>query len=330
MSSYFYTETAFHHMGDMAFMKGLIDESARIGARGIKYQVLLDYDSFISVKHSMYHEFKKGMFSEAEWREIFRYTVSKDLDIIFMPICTSAFVLLNDSDYTIKYLDIHSVSFYDEEVLKEIKDSGLPIILGFGGRTTAEVDAKLDFFGNQLKVLMVGFQAFPSNVEDLRLGKIKWLREKYSQLKIGYADHSAWDSDHAIRTNEWAYFLGATFFEKHITTAPGVDRWDWQSAIGVEGCAEIIKNLKFFDDEVMRYSEQDFDKIEGKELIYRNRQKVAVATKDLPVGTKLQEGDIVLRMLDSTEGEVDMASLVGKELTKALESGEKIVHEYLK
>lgn len=330
MATYFYTETAFHHMGDKKFMFELIDHSAAIGAKGIKFQVLLDYDSFISEKHSMYHEFKKGMFSEQEWAEIFSYTNSKGLEIIFMPICKDSMKLLNYSEFKIGFIDIHSVSFYDREVLSAIKDSGYPIILGIGGRDSSEIDDKLTYFEDQLKVLMVGFQAFPSNVDDLKLGKITWLKQKYPNLQIGYADHSAWDSDDAIRSNEWAYFLGARFFEKHITSKPGEDRWDWQSALSVEGCRKIVETIAFLDDKVMRYQESDFDRIEGRELVYRNRQKVAVASKDLASGTDLKESDIELRMLDSTEGEVDISSLVSRTLDRYIAKGEKIVLEYLR
>ncbi len=327
MSYYFYTETAFHHMGDMAFMKRLIDASSDIGAKGVKFQVLIDYDSFISQQHSMYHEFKKGVFSDAEWREIFRYTAGKGLDIIFMPICTSAFTLLEDDHYKVRYIDIHSVSFYDEAVLSLIRKSTIPVILGIGGRTTAEIDDKLSFFGNQLQVLMVGFQAFPSHIEELRLGKIKWLKEKYSGLSIGYADHSGFDSEHAIISNEWAYILGATFFEKHITVAEGEDRWDFQSALDAEKCGQLIRRLDFLDQEVFRYSPEEFDRIEGKERVYRNRQKIAVAMGALSAGHVLEEADIALKMLDSTEGIVDWKSLVGKTLTADVKQGEKLHQE---
>lgn len=311
-------------MGDMMFLKELIDASADVGAKGVKFQVLIDYDSFIGEQHSMYHEFKKGTFTVEEWREIFAYTNSKGLDIIFMPICTSAFVLLKSDDYSIKYIDIHSVSFYDAEVLQLIEESGIPIILGIGGRNIAEIDNKIEQFGDQLRVLMVGFQAFPTNIEEMKIGKIAWLKNKYPNLSIGYADHSSFDSDHAILSNEWALLLGATFFEKHITTLSGEDRWDFQSALSAERTGELIKRLDFLNNQVMGYTEKDFDTIEGKEMVYRNRQKIAVATSKLQAGHVLQESDIALKMLDSTEGIVDWKSLVGKTTTTSVKQGEKL------
>jgi N,N'-diacetyllegionaminate synthase len=324
MGHYLYFETAFHHMGDMFFMRNLIKSSAEIGANGVKFQVLIDYDSFLSEQHSMYKEFKKGTFTIDEWREIFGYASSFGLDIIFMPICPASFKLLEDTTYDVKYIDIHSVSFYDEIVLTLIKQTGIPVILGIGGRETKEIDEKIVFFGNQIKVLMVGFQAFPSNIEEVKLGKISWLRKKYPSIAIGYADHSSYDSDFAISSNLWAFLLGAEFFEKHLTIAEGQDRWDYQSALGVEKCKQIIKELDFLDHKVMGHTEEDYDKIEGKERIYRNRQKVAVSSKDLNMGYQLKKDDVILRMLDSAEGIIDVNLLIGKKTKTTIKKGERL------
>lgn len=329
MSYYLYTETAFHHMGEMDFIKGLIDASKRVGAKGVKFQVLIDYDSFMSQQHSMYEGFKKGTFTAQEWREIFEYTNASGLDIIFMPLCVPAFDLLKSDKYKIKYIDIHSVSFYDEAILKEIKNSGIPVILGVGGRTSSEIDEKIAYFGTQLEVIMVGFQAFPSQIEDLRLGKIKWLKEKYTDRQVGYADHSSYENEHCVTTNEWAYILGARFFEKHITTDEGAERWDFQSAMGEEKFNQMVAKLDFLDKEVFKYSEEDFDKIEDKELTYRNRQKILVAATALSKGHVVGKQDIAFKMIDNAVGVYDDSLVIGKTLIEDIPVGGKIVPEFL-
>jgi len=320
---YFYTETAFHHQGEMKFMKELILASFETGAKGVKFQVLLDYDSFISKKHSNYDIFKTGLFSLKEWEEIFSYTNSLGLEIVFMPICTQSFTLYTKMASMINYIDIHSISWYDKEVLALVKETKKPIILGIGGRTTAEIEDKLTYFEYQLKVLMVGFQAFPSKIEDLRLGKIKCLKDKYAHLSIGYADHSSFEEDFCISSNEWAYFLGARYFEKHITTKEGEDRWDFQSAISKEKCTELVNRLNFINNQVMRYSNEEFDVIEGKELVYRNRQKICVARVDISKGTVITNDHISRKMIDNVDlGEVDSSKLLGKKTIKDFEEGE--------
>jgi N,N'-diacetyllegionaminate synthase len=308
----------------MDYLLKLIDTSAEIGANGIKFQILLDYDWQISKKHSMYEEFKKAMFTESVWREIFSYTANKGLDIILMPSCPKSFNLIHDKNYNIKYIDIHSVAFHDSILLQKVKESNIQVILGVGGRTTKEIDEKIIYFGDQLNVLMVGYQSFPSKIENIKLEKIKLLKNKYQKVKIGYADHSSFDSDHAISSNEWAYILGAQFFEKHLTIEEGIERWDFQSAIGPTKMKTLIEKLNFIDKEVFKYSELELDTIEDSELVYRNRQKIAVATKNLKSGEILTHFDITFKMIDNTHGLSTSELLIGKSLNKDIQEDDRI------
>ena len=46
--SYFYTESAFIHQGDVEYLTALVKASAKAGANGIKFQVIGEYDGFLS------------------------------------------------------------------------------------------------------------------------------------------------------------------------------------------------------------------------------------------------------------------------------------------
>ena len=134
----------------------------------------------------------------------------------------------------IKYLELHSVSFNDTSLKKMIKESNIPLILGAGGRTLKEINSLLLYFGSQVEVLMHGFQSFPSKIENVRLDKIFFLASKFPFLKIGYADHSSFDDNFSVTSNEYAYLLGARVFEKHITLEEGVKRIDYESSVGAD------------------------------------------------------------------------------------------------
>jgi len=330
MSFYLYTETAFHHEGDMNYMKGLIDASAEAGAQGVKFQVLINYDYHFSCKHTAYEGFKRAMFSLEKWKEIFTYTAQKNLDIIFMPICDESFQLLKSNDYTVKFMDIHSVCFYDETLLNLIKQSDIDVILGMGGRTLDEIQDKINFFGSKLRVLMVGFQAYPSKIEEVHIEKIKLLKEKFPDLDLGYADHSSFDSEFTIVSNEWAYILGARFFEKHITTSEGADRWDFQSSINKEKLKILIDKLNFLDKKIFTEENMDLNKIEGKELVYRNRQKVYVAAHDISKGKLLTTDDLALKFTDVNNDFIPTEKLIGKEVSENISKGETFYEKNVK
>ena len=61
--SYFYIETAFHHEGDLNYLKELIYNAKLINADGVKFQVLTNIDDFVAVQHSGYDILKKYCFS---------------------------------------------------------------------------------------------------------------------------------------------------------------------------------------------------------------------------------------------------------------------------
>jgi sialic acid synthase SpsE len=319
MAFYFYTETAFHHEGDWDYLIKLIDASKRVGAQGVKFQVIMDIDKLTSSKHALYPKLQSCVFSKEEWEKAFNYCQENGLDVIMMPLDLGSFDLIKDGNTKISYLDLHSVSFYDQIILDKIKQSEIPLMIGVGGRSIDEINEKRSFFGDQLKVLMVGFQSYPSKLEDVKLGRIQLYKDMYPSMEIGYADHSSFDSEFAIKSNEYAYLLGATYFEKHITIDPGKERLDFQSALGEENVKQLIENLNYLDQQVFRFSKGDLRKIEEPELTYRNRQKVVVAKTDLKVGEIITNENTLFKMTQSGEGEQSISTLFNKQLINSVD-----------
>ncbi|GGG25280.1 N-acetylneuraminate synthase family protein [Pontibacter amylolyticus] len=307
--SYLYVETAFHHEGDIDYLKELVIAGKEAGADGIKFQVLTNIDDFLSTKHSAYNSLKDYCFSLSHWREVFTLATQNGLDIILMPLNEEALALIEE--FPVKYIDIHSVSFSDDILLEAIKETGTPIILGVGGRSIDEIIEKSLFFGEQLKILMVGFQSFPSRLEDIKLGKITKLKELFPSLEIGYADHSAFDDPFAISSNEYARLLGATIFEKHIAIEEGVERVDFQSAVSVEKIKEIVRCLKYINQNILVDTSTSFTFTQS-ELSYRNRQKQIVAKEEVKVGTLLTEEMLTTKMIDKQLGFTNIYEVVGK------------------
>lgn len=294
---YLYTETAFHHQGDLEYLKKLILESKNAGSKGVKFQVLTNIDDFVSTYHKAYKELSGYCLSIEEWDQIFSYTKSLNLDIIMMPLNIQAMDLLKK--HSVKYIDIHSVSFNDSKLLKAVKESGIEIILGVGGRTLDEIFAQKNNFGKKLKILMVGFQSFPSKLEKIKLAKIGQLRSIFPELEIGYADHSAFDDKFAVLSNDYARLLGATVFEKHVTINEGEDRVDAASAVSPSKISDIIDRLKFIEEHIIN-KENSF-KMEEEEIAYRNRQLVCVAMEDFKIGEILNIDKVALKMTHDPE-----------------------------
>jgi N,N'-diacetyllegionaminate synthase len=326
MNFYIYGETAFHHEGDVSFLYKLIDLAKETGLHGVKFQVLINPNELMSSKNSIYHSFSTWVFTKEEWIKVFTYCKTLGLDVIVMPLDAASFDVIKQCN--IDYLDLHSVSFNDSIVLNRIKETGLPVILGIGGRTLKEITEKVAFFGEDKVVLMVGFQAFPTELEAAKIGKIKKLKELFPNVKLGYADHTSFETEYSVYSNEYAYLLGATFFEKHITVNEGIKRVDYDSAVGKQKIVSIVDRLSYLS-KLMSVEENQLFEFDAAELKYRNREKVYVAKENLSEGTFLDEQNTIAKMIDKPGGFSSSANIVGKKLKQSIMKDELIVQEFL-
>lgn len=311
MSYYIYAETAFHHEGNKDYLIKLIDEAKKSGVDGVKFQVLIELVEFMSSKHSAFTQAKDWTLSMQEWKEVFEYTEKLGLDIILMPLDTMAFEL--SKLFEIKHIEIHSVSFKDKKLLSLLDKNTTPLILGIGGRTLEEIGDAVTTYKDRDLTLMVGFQSYPSKLEDIKIGRIKELINIYPNCTIGYADHTSYDNEMAITSNEYAYILGARTFEKHIALEEGKERIDFQSAVSAEKILTIKTKLEFLD-KLLSMDKNNLFEMNEKEVNYRNRQKLPVAKHNLEIGQTITENDFELKMIDSENSVEDIGILLGKKL----------------
>ncbi|HBE43230.1 MAG TPA: hypothetical protein DDW27_18920 [Bacteroidales bacterium] len=312
---YLFTETAFHHEGDKDYLKSLVDETAKTGANGIKFQVLTKPSDFISSDHPSFNQLSSWCFQFKEWESVFSYTQKKGLDIILLPLNTEALMLTQLFD--VKYVEVHSVCFNHLKLLKEIKNSQSNVILGIGGRNIKEIKDAISFFGDLVKVLMVGFQSFPTSIGDIKLERIIYYKNTFPDLIMGYTDHSAYNDSFSIKSNEYARILGASVFEKHITINEGKRRTDFESAVEGVKIKRIIDALNFIENNILFPQDQILEMTES-ELNYRNRQMRVVAKKYIPIGKVLDYNDLTFKMTGNNEGFTTMNSLIGKTTTNEI------------
>ena len=286
-------ETAFNHEGNKEYLLKLIDEISSTGVSHIKFQVLINCDEFVSQSSTAYEISKSWCFSEKEWDEIFVRAESRGLRLFLMPLDTKAVALCDRA--TVDFVEIHSVSFNDvvlRDLVKE-KIGKRKLVFGLGGRTLQEIEFLKNDYTEQQLVLMHGFQAFPSKLEDVKLARLKYLNEIFPESLLGYADHSSPEINDAIYSSIYAYHLGARIFEKHVTLDTG--RTDAQSAMLPTQLATFIQELRRFEA-IVDMTKEDAFAFTEKENIYRDRQKQVVAIKDIKKGELFSEFNVAMKM----------------------------------
>ena len=189
-----------------------------------------------------------------------------------------------------------------------------------GGATIEDVDRAVDAItraGGTLCLLQCT-AAYPAAVEELNLGVIATMRERYPELVIGLSDHQD-----GIAMAPVAYMLGARVVEKHFTLSHTAKGTDHAFSLMPEGMRKLVRDLRrvpiAIGDGIKRplpSEEKPLEKM-GKKL---------VAARPLEAGHVLGEGDLAARSpADKGLPPYLLDDLLGRPLVRALEEDETIL-----
>lgn len=313
-------ETAFSHEGEYEYLKAQIKCAVKAEVDFIKFQVFLDRDSSYPKNHPGYHKVQNRMFDQRQWGEIFQIAFDYGLKIIALPLnVPSLEFCLNKSD-KIEAIEIHSICFNEYPLISTLAGYDKKVFLGVGGRYLPEIRHFLDTTNIISKniIMMVGFQSFPTKINESNLSKIRSYKNVYTDSLIGYADHSTWKNKVFHRMNDYAYLLGARIFEKHIVVEKGARRIDYESGIEIKDFLLMRKNINALIDTL---GDDDINKLNSSELIYRNREKRIVAIKSISKGDVINGNNIGYRISQgyTTIDQREYPQIIGKKAIKDIQ-----------
>jgi len=105
-----------------------------------------------------------------------------------------------------------------EQVAEACEASGASMILSTGGSTLSEIERAYnwirDITKNVYVILLVCTLSYPTKIEDAHVDRITTFQNL--GYNVGYSDHTR-----GIAAADYAYRLGATMVEKHVTLTPG-------------------------------------------------------------------------------------------------------------
>lgn len=321
-------ETAWHHDGDFAFFKTLVEELVlNTKADYIKFHISLDADEYIHTDHPAYSWVLERLFTTTQWTEILDFTVEKGKKLM---------LLFNDMkaiEFGMKFkpelVEIHSVCLNDYNLLTCLKNKILPdtnVVLGVGGSTLYEIENAIKIIETANIVLMHGFQNYPTNYADINFGKIKKIMQLYPRFKHGYADHTAWDNENNVLITLFGASLGMDFIEKHVTTHTGKGRTDWQAAISISTFNELYEKLAIwltcFGNELLNLNEG-----ERAYSIFGPNKKAAILLKDVIKDDEFTGTDISFKRTGQLTdlSQLDIFSNLGKKFARDLKKGHCIL-----
>jgi N,N'-diacetyllegionaminate synthase len=291
-------ETAFTHQGKLSYLFKQIENAAKANADFIKFQILVDPENYFTKYSSSKDKISKLIFTEKEWVEAITYATKLNLKVLALPLTINSLKFLFKEQKMISAFEIHSVNFLEIPLLELFgKLKKTIIFLGVGGRIADEIEFIITKLKKHELILIHGFQSFPTDKKKLNLNKIKTYIQKY-KCDVGYADHSAFNSNEFIELCKNAYLLGCNYFELHIINKKGANRIDHNSAHSSSDLLLLRKEIEGLNT-ILGIT--NIDNLNEKELLYRNREKKIVAKKELMINHKMNISDIDFRILEIAE-----------------------------
>jgi len=245
-------EVANTHGGDIDYLLSLIEEFKEFDKSesfGMKFQPF-KYDKIATKDFEWYSVYQELFFNENEWKLIlFEANKTKDVWIDLFDEYGVCIIENNlDKVYGIKLqtsiIDNNSVF----GALKKLDLSNIKLIINIAGREKEDIDKVLEKYidlNTQEILIEVGFQAYPTKLEDSGLAKIQYL-QKYYTNKIVFADHIDGTDEDAKLLPLIASMYGVQYIEKHIMHSTLETKYDYFSSLKYTTYKELITMQKRF------------------------------------------------------------------------------------
>ncbi|MGB9432640.1 MAG: N-acetylneuraminate synthase family protein [Candidatus Acidiferrum sp.] len=293
----FVFEMANNHMGHVEHGLRIV-EAMREASRGFPFSFAVklqyrDLDTFIHPDYRNRRDLKfVKRFSETRlsWKQYEQIKNAID-EAGFISVCTPWDEISVDriEEHGYDLIKIPSCYLTDWPLLERIAKSNKPVIASTAGVSLADIDRVVSFLRHRDKIFSIlhCVGEYPTRDENLHLGQIRLLRERYHDVEIGYSTHERPGNLDAVKI---AIGMGVTLFEKHVgvptegielnaySADPGQVRAWLQSAADAYGMCGA-KNERY-----------PFTPLEVQTL--RDLQRGVFAKKEIQSGERLEAANV--------------------------------------
>ena len=311
-------EIANAHQGNSETAIELAQKCAEAGADAVKFQIYFA-DEFLVKSHSRYQHFKEQSFSPSTWKDILAKANCLGIEIYADVFGLDAFNLALECK--VDGYKIHSSDLSNTKLLRCLSHTDKKIFLAVGGSTIPEIKYALDCI-NEFKVhdeliLMHGFQAYPTKIEDSTLGRLASLKKLFGEeVKLGYSDHVSGDDRFSTMLPLMAIPYGIEYIEKHVTLDRRAKGVDYYSSYEPMELKKLVADIELAESAIGT----DSLKFSNDEKHYRESiKKVWVAQKQIPEGHEINNDDIIMKRSSNPIASTFYENIIGKKTLQSLQ-----------
>jgi sialic acid synthase SpsE len=319
-------EVAGAHEGSIEKIKDMIRIASDSKVDAIKFQIFKT-DKLVVKNHPKYDSFKKKEFSKKEWLNLIGY--AKKLNLAVMADIFDRESLIISEEGGVDGYKVHSTILSDISLIEEIAETKKPILISVGGSTYSEIKEVFKIFKKAKNKIffMIGYQSFPTKIEDSNLNLISYFKKKFNCF-VGYADHCDANKEIAMILPLLAIAKGARLIEKHFTVDRSLKGTDYFSALNPDELKEMVRKIRIVEKTFGRSLLDGFSQDEEE---YRVKfKKYIVASRKIKKGEKLSMN--LLEFKRTTKSGIlpkEAKIIINKTVNRDIKEDETIKLEYI-
>lgn len=306
-------------ISNMDAAKLMIKEAAAAGIHAVKFQTYKAgtlaakaspyyWDITEEPTRSQYELFQKfDSFGYAEYKELKEY--SDEVGIEFL---STAFDI-ESADYLDELMEVYKISSSDLSNIPFIEyqaKKNKPILLSVGASNKDEIDRAVAAIKKNTDApitLLHCVLEYPTPLEDANLLKIASLKENFTDVYIGYSDHTKPTDDcDVIKT---AYNLGAQVVEKHFTLDKTLKGNDHYHAMDPQDAKNILKSIERMN---MLRGNGELKCLSTEDAARKNARRSVVSACDIKAGQVITEEMLTFKRPGTGLAPEMIPQLIGK------------------
>ncbi|MCF0129934.1 MAG: N-acetylneuraminate synthase family protein [Pseudobutyrivibrio sp.] len=252
--------------------------------------------------------FKKfDSFGQKEYKELADYCESIEIEFLSTAFDYKSADYLDEmmNVYKISSSDLTNIPFIEHQAKK-----GKPVMLSIGASNEDEIETALAAIrrnNSEPIILLHCVLEYPTPYAHANLAKIRTLCEKYSDVIVGYSDHTK--PDGTCDVQKTAVALGARVIEKHYTLNKTLTGNDHYHAMDPEDARDIIEAAEKIE-ELM--GNPALTCLETESAARANARRSIVSACVIPAGTVITEEMLTAKRPGTGISPVETPNLIGK------------------
>lgn len=243
-------EIGINHNGRMELVRDLIDAAVEAGCDAVKFQkrtpeLCVPEEQWDRPRETPwglipYIEYRRRVELDAEqYAEIDAYC--RERDILWFASCWDEEAVDVVERFDPVCHKIASASLTDGSLLRELLETGRPLVLSTGMSTMDEIREAVAALEEAPLVLTHSTSTYPCPPEELNLRMIHTLAREFG-VPVGYSGHEV-----GLQTTLAAVALGACYVERHITLDRAMWGSDQAASVEPHGFARLVRDIRVIE-----------------------------------------------------------------------------------